>query len=57
MKITDITDITGVTDIIDNGIGKIMVGCAVLCWWGVVWCVLCGVCVCVCVCVEMVLRM
>ena len=31
---------------------KITVGCAVLCWCGVVWCVLC-----VCVCVEMVVRM
>ena len=47
MKITDITNITDIKDFIENDIGKIMVGCAVLC--GVVWCVLC-------VCVEMVVR-
>ena len=47
MKITDITDITVVTDFIENDIGRIMVGCAVLCWCGVV----CFVCV------EMVVRM
>ena len=38
MKITDVTDITVVTDFIENDIGRIMVGCAVLCWCGVVWC-------------------
>ena len=44
MKITHVTDITVVTGFIENDIGKIMVGCAVLCWCGVVWNVLCVLC-------------
>ena len=65
MKITDVTYITVVTDFIENDIGRIMVGCAVLCWCGVVCCFLCVymcccvvvwvVCGCVVLCVVLVL--